>query len=106
MKMEKDEESQETDNLASKLLKSRTVVISQQVDVIYKNIKLGDKELAKKNPIYAKNYYMKAKAIIGEEEKDEDMNKTKTRDDIEKRLARAEYLITSHQVSMIYKYIK
>ena len=32
MKMEKDEESQETDNLASKLLKSRTVVISQQVD--------------------------------------------------------------------------
>ena len=32
MKMEKDEESQETDNFASKLLKSRTVVISQQVD--------------------------------------------------------------------------
>ena len=32
MKMEKDEESQETDNLASKLLKSLTVVISQQVD--------------------------------------------------------------------------
>ena len=32
MKMEKEEESQETDNLASKLLKSRTVVISQQVD--------------------------------------------------------------------------
>ena len=32
MKMEKDEESQEMDNLASKLLKSRTVVISQQVD--------------------------------------------------------------------------
>ena len=32
MKMEKDEESQETDNLSSKLLKSRTVVISQQVD--------------------------------------------------------------------------
>ena len=32
MKMEKDEESQEPDNLASKLLKSRTVVISQQVD--------------------------------------------------------------------------
>ena len=32
MKMEKDEESQDTDNLASKLLKSRTVVISQQVD--------------------------------------------------------------------------
>ena len=32
MKMEKDEESQETDNLAGKLLKSRTVVISQQVD--------------------------------------------------------------------------
>ena len=32
MKMEKDEESQETDNLASKLLKSRTVIISQQVD--------------------------------------------------------------------------
>ena len=32
MEMEKEEESQETDNLASKLLKSRTVVISQQVD--------------------------------------------------------------------------
>ena len=32
MKMEKDEESQETENFASKLLKSRTVVISQQVD--------------------------------------------------------------------------
>ena len=32
MKMEKDEESHETDNLSSKLLKSRTVVISQQVD--------------------------------------------------------------------------
>ena len=32
MKMEKEEESQDTDNLASKLLKSRTVVISQQVD--------------------------------------------------------------------------
>ena len=32
MKMEKDEESQDMDNLASKLLKSRTVVISQQVD--------------------------------------------------------------------------
>ena len=32
MKMEKEEEIQETDNLASKLLKSRTVVISQQVD--------------------------------------------------------------------------
>ena len=30
--MEKDEESQETDNLDSKLLRSRTVVISQQVD--------------------------------------------------------------------------
>ena len=32
MKMEKEEESQDMDNLASKLLKSRTVVISQQVD--------------------------------------------------------------------------
>ena len=32
MEMEKEEESQEMDNLASKLLKSRTVVISQQVD--------------------------------------------------------------------------
>ena len=32
MEMEKEEESQEIDNLASKLLKSRTVVISQQVD--------------------------------------------------------------------------
>ncbi len=32
MKMEKDEESQDMDNLAGKLLKSRTVVISQQVD--------------------------------------------------------------------------
>ena len=32
MKMEKDEENQDTENLASKLLKSRTVVISQQVD--------------------------------------------------------------------------
>ena len=32
MRMEKEEESQDTDNLASKLLKSRTVVISQQVD--------------------------------------------------------------------------
>ena len=32
MEMEKEEESQETDNFASKLLKSRTVVISQQVD--------------------------------------------------------------------------
>ena len=32
MKMEKDEESQDMDNLASRLLKSRTVVISQQVD--------------------------------------------------------------------------
>ncbi len=32
MSMEKEEESQDTDNLASKLLKSRTVVISQQVD--------------------------------------------------------------------------
>ena len=32
MEMEKEEESQEMDNLTSKLLKSRTVVISQQVD--------------------------------------------------------------------------
>ena len=32
MEMEKEEESQEMDNLASKLLKSGTVVISQQVD--------------------------------------------------------------------------
>ena len=32
MIMEKEEESQDMDNLASKLLKSRTVVISQQVD--------------------------------------------------------------------------
>ena len=32
MEMEKEEENQETDNFASKLLKSRTVVFSQQVD--------------------------------------------------------------------------
>ena len=32
MKMEKEEESQETDHLASKLTKPRTVVISQQAD--------------------------------------------------------------------------
>ena len=41
MEMEKEEESQEIDNLASKLLKSRTVVISQQVDAKLTSIVLS-----------------------------------------------------------------